>query len=184
MKTLVLSLLLGSFLLLLTGTAYAQTNDNTRRSDQAMNDLLNEVRLLREDIRRLATSAYRAAALTERVKLQQDQVNRMNNDLIGVRADISAARSTRSQLKEKIAVTQQRVESGSASPNDLNSLKAMLADLDQREPELTLKESQLSTQLNNERANLEELYKKLDAIDVELQSQSNDEKTPKQKPQE
>jgi len=58
----------------------------------------------------------------------------------------------------------------------------MLSDLDQREQDLIVKESQLGGQLNLERGTLEELQKKLDAIDGELQSISNDEKRPNEKP--
>ena len=49
--------------------------------------------------------------------------------------------------------------------------------------DLIVRESQLSGQLNFERTTLKELQKKLDAIDVELQSISNDEKRPREKQQ-
>jgi chromosome segregation ATPase len=130
----------------------------------------------------LTTGAYRAQAMLERLKLQQEQVNRLNHDWTAVRNELDAARSGRTQLKEKITITQERVEAGVASPGDLNGLKAMLSDLDQREQELIVKETQLSGQLNLERTALEELQKKLDAIDIELQSISNNEKRPKEKP--
>jgi hypothetical protein len=177
MKKITLSLIfLFCVLLLSEQTGYAQTNDNSPRSEQVMNALLNEVRLLREDLRRLTTSTYRAHAMIERLKLQQDQVNRINNDLIATRAELAAVRSGRVQLKEKIGITQQRVDNGTSPGTELNGLKAMVTELDQREPDLVLKEAQVNAQLNLERTNLEELQKRLDAIDVELQSISKEEK--------
>jgi len=158
------------------------SNAQTPGSDQAMKELLKEVRMLREDVRRLTTGAYRAQAMLERLKLQQEQVNRLNHDWMAVRADLDGTRSSRSQLKEKIAIIQQKVEIGAAPGSDLNGLKTMLSDLDQREQDLIVKESQLGGQLNLERSTLEELQKKLDAIDVELRSISNDEKRPSEKP--
>ncbi len=179
MNKLTLCLLLGlAGVMLIPNASYAQTQS----SDQAMKELLKEVRMLREDVRRLTTGAYRAQSVLERLKLQQEQVNRLNHDWMAVRADLIAIRSGRAQLKEKIAITQQRVETGVASGSDLNGLKAMLSDLDQREQDLIVKESQLGGQLNLERGSLEELQKKLDAIDGELQSISNDEKRPNEKP--
>jgi len=185
MKKLMLSLFLGLSLLLISEqVGRAQASDQAQRSEQVMGQLLNEVRLLRQDLLRLTTSTYRSQAIIERLKLQQEQVTRLSNDLGAVRNELAAAKSGRAQIKEKMAVIQQRIEIGAAPSADLNSLKTMLEDLDQREPDLGLKESQLSGQLNIERSNLEELYKKLDAIDAELQSLSNNDKTSKPKPQE
>jgi len=165
-------------LMLIPTSSYGQAQS----SDQSIKDLLKEVKLLREDVRRLTTSAYRAQAMLERLKLQQEQVNRLNHDWTAVRNELDAARSGRTRLKEKIAITQERVEAGVAPPGDLNGLKAMLSELDQREQELIVKETQLSGQLNLERTTLEELQKKFDAIDIELQSIGNNEKHPKEKP--
>jgi chromosome segregation ATPase len=179
MNRFTLRLLLGLVgLVLIPASSYAQTQS----SDQSMKELINEVRLLREEVRRLTSGAYRAQAMLERLKLQQEQVNRLNHDWMAVRNELSGIRGGRAEVKEKIVATQERIAAGTAPNGDINGLKAMLSDLDQREQDLILKESQLSGQLNLERTTMEELQKKLDAIDIELQSISSDEKRPKEKP--
>ena len=65
--------------------------------------------------------------------------------------------------------------------SELLAAKASLADMDQREPNLTVRESELTGQLNLERGTLEELNKKLDSIEQDMLSITRDDDKPAKK---
>lgn len=133
-----------------------------------MKDLLSEVRLLRQDLRRLSSTTYRANTMIERLRIQQSQVNRLTTELSNVRGQLASIKSGRIELKEKIKELQRRWDAGAIPESELNAAKSALAEMDQREPDLTVKESELAGQLVAERTNLEELNRRLDAIEQEL----------------
>ena len=158
------------FHLFASGTVHSQSAGTQQRSDQLMIDLLKEVRLLRTDLRRLSASSYRAHTMIERLRVQQAQVNRLSQELNTVRDQLTAVRSKRSELKGSLPELQKRWENGLVPEAELTAIKTALTELDQREPELTLRESQLSTQLNLEREALEQINAKLDAFEQEMLS--------------
>jgi len=180
MKRINLSLLVGlaCMLFLWQQPAYSQTSTT---SEQVMSDLLNEVRALRQDLRRMTATAYRAQTMIERLRVQQGQVNRVSLELNRVRMELADLKSSRVELKQKLADTEKKLEAGLIPPSELTAIKATLADFDRREPELMIRESQLGAELTVEQGNLEALNKRLDAIEQELLSvtKSDDEKPPK-----
>jgi predicted nucleic acid-binding Zn-ribbon protein len=167
MKRFNLSLLVGlaCMLFLCPQPGYAQTSG---RSEQVMNDLLTEVRQLRQDVRRMTATAYRAQTMIERLRVQQGQVNRLTLDLNRVRLELSELKSSRVELKKKLADVSKKVEAGLVPPTEVNTIKTTLANLDQREPELMLRESQLGAELTAAQGDLEVLNKRLEAIEEEL----------------
>ena len=174
-KTLCLSLMLTSFVLLNQQSASAQTNTATSpRSDQALNDLLTEVRLLRQDLRKLSSTTYRANTMIERLRIQQGQVNRLTQELSNVQGELLLIKSRQIELKDRMTTMQRKWDIGAIAESELTAVKAALDELSQREPQLTLKESELTNQLTVERATLEELNRKLDAIEQELLSVGQD----------
>ena len=140
-KTLCLSLILGGFVLLNQLSASAQTNTPTSpRSDQAINDLLTEVRLLRQDLRRLSSTTYRANTMIERMRIQQGQVNRLTQELSNVQGELVSNKSRQIELKDRVATLQKKWDIGAMPESELTAAKAALDELNQREPQLTLRE--------------------------------------------
>lgn len=163
-----------TFLLTVSNTGLAQNSEKESPPDQVMKDLLSEVRLLRQDLRKLSSTTYRAHNMIERLRIQQSQVNRLAAELSNVRGQLASIKSGRLELKEQIKELQKRWDLGTIPESELITAKRALADMDQREPDLTVKESELVGQLIIERANLEALNKRLDDIEQELLSITQD----------
>lgn len=152
--------------------SYAQSEASPKSAqpnqEQVMRELLSEVRQLRLDVRRIAGNAYRAQTMIERLRLQQGQVNRLTLELSKVRGQISDLKTARVALKEEVAAVQRKYDVGVLPSSEMNALKARIEGLDQREPDLTTRESQLAGELSVEQANLEKLSTRLDEIEREL----------------
>jgi predicted nuclease with TOPRIM domain len=116
--------------------------------------------------------------MIERLRVQQGQVNRLTLELNRVRLELAGLKSSRVELKEKLTETEKRWEAGAIPSSEVTAIKTTLADLDRREPELMIRESQLGAELTVEQGNLEALNKRLDAIEQELLTitKSDDEK--------
>ena len=166
--------LIGTFTLTVGTTSHAQTGPTQAPIDQVMKDLLTEVRLLRQDLRKLSSTTYRANTMIERLRIQQSQVNRLTTELSNVRGQLASIKSGRIELREKVKDLQKRWDAGTIPEAELIVAKSALTELDQRDPDLTVKESELASQLIIERANLEELSRRLDAIEQELSTITQD----------
>ena len=142
MKRFIWCLFLGmTFLLTVSNTSFAQNSAKESPPDQVMKDLLSEVRLLRQDLRKLSGTTYRAHTMIERLRIQQSQVNRLTTELSNVRGQLASIKSGRLELNKQIKELQKRWDSGAIPESELIAAKRALADLDQREPDLTVKES-------------------------------------------
>ncbi len=162
---------LAAVILLCPQGGNAQTNNTNRAaSELVMNQLLEEVRMLRQEVRRLSAGTVRAHALLERLRLQQGQVNRLTVDLNRLRAELTSMRSQKAEVKGKLGSLQQKYDAGMLQLSDLEAAKAILADIDQREPDMATRELQLNNELIVEREVLEELNRKLDTIEREMQT--------------
>jgi hypothetical protein len=152
--------------------SYAQSEGSSRSSQviqgQMLKELLDEVRQLRIDLMRMNGNAYRAQMMIERLRLQQEQVNRLTLELNKVNSEIGDLRSARPGLKEKIEGLEKKVETGVISPSELKAAKAAMERLGQREQSLVEREPQLTAELSAERGNLEALKVRLDEIEREI----------------
>jgi len=166
--------------ILVSPQSFAQTNVSSKptvpNQEQVMKDLLTEVRQLRQEVRRMATSAYRAQTLIERVRVQQEQVNRLALELGRVQSQISELRSKRGELQARILAMEKRFEAGLLPESEINADKSALESLNQRESELMDRESRLTIELAAERAALALLNRRLDEVEQELQSIGSDDK--------
>ena len=171
MKRTNLAILLGAtmFLLFCSASVNAQSTSGGR-SDQVVNQLLDEVRILRQEVRRLSLGTLRAQLYLEQMRARQDQVNRLNTELTRVRTQLMSIRAELSVVKAKLPGLQQRYDSGVIEVSELDAAKANLASLQERENELATRELQINSELNPERTELEDLRKKFDAIERELQT--------------
>ena len=165
-------------LLFSCGAGHAQTTD---RTDQAISDLLKEVRLLRKDLRQITANAFRANSLIERLRLQQGQINRLTQELNTVRSQLREIKYSRNDLMSKLKDLEKNIDAGLTPPSETEPIKTTLAELDRREAELMTRESQLASELTVQQGVLEDLSNKLDNIERELLivSSDNDERPAK-----
>src|SRR5215813_1932607 len=147
-----------TFIVLSSQRSYAQSETPSRSPQinqaQMLKELLDEVRQLRLDLSRMNGIAYRAQIVVDRLKMQQEQVNRLSVELNRVNTEISELKSERPALKEKIEGLEKQYETGVVPDTELKAAKAAMERLSQRERSLMEREPQLTAELNIERGNL------------------------------
>ena len=156
-------------LFLTSATALAQATPASRpTSEQSLQELVREVRQLRTTLQRINTAMYKGQVLIERLKLQQEQVARLTRDLADARENLSEVKVHQTRLTDLATKTEAGVESGTKHPGEIASLKAELEMLKEREQRLTAREIRLANDLELERARLNELNDRLNALELEL----------------
>ena len=155
--------------LITPGETVAQSTAAARpASEQSLQDLVNEVRELRATLQRINSAMYKGQVLLERYKLQQEQVARISRELAEARDKLSEMRAERMRLKEWISKIEAGVETGVKHPSELATIKVDLEALREREPKLEAREAQLANELELERAKLNDLNNRLNALELEL----------------
>jgi len=137
-------------------------------SEQSLQELVVEVRQLRATLQRMNAAIYRGQVLLERLKLQQEQVTRISRELSGVHEELQELRGVQQRMKEMIPRVQEAVDAGTKHSSELASLKFELEQISQREQRSMARESRLAADLESERAILNDLNDKLNAL-VELE---------------
>ena len=146
-----------------------KTQDAVRpSSEQSLQELVSEVRQLRATLQRMNAAVYRGQVLLERLKIQQEQVSRISRELAGVREEVQELRGVQQRIKEMIPRMQEGVDAGTKQLGELLELKRELEQLSQREQRSMARETRLATDLENERAILNDLNDKLNSL-VELE---------------
>jgi chromosome segregation ATPase len=152
--------------------SFAQSESSSRSSQlnqgQMLKELLDEIRQLRIDLSRMSGNAYRAQMVIERLRLQQEQVNRLTIELNKVNTEISDLKSARPGLQEKIEGLEKKLKTGLIPDSEVKAAKAAMERLNQREQGLVEREPQLTAELSAERGNLESLKARLDEIEREI----------------
>ena len=137
-------------------------------SEQSLQELVKEVRQLRATIQRMNAAAYKGQIALERLRLQQEQVSRISSELNDIRDNLSEIRSQQSRLKELMTRTESGVETGVKHPAELAAVKAEFDTINQRELRLSARETQLANDLELERAKLNDLNDRLNALELEV----------------
>jgi chromosome segregation ATPase len=146
----------------------APPNAGGSRPDQVVQELLGEVRQLRIALQQISVNAYRGQVMVERLRLQQEQVNRLSQELGSTRNQIGEMKSALVVMKAKLDDTEKQQDKGLVSESETAEHKEMLDDFRRREQILSEREIQLAAQLEDERANLAGLNKRLDALELEM----------------
>lgn len=165
MKKLYCLLFVIAVCLLASSSTWAQT---AVVSDQKFQELVNEVRQLRLEVQRLSTSAQRLQLLLERTRSQQDMVTRLTQQLSGVRDELSSIQARQSLLKDELVEAEKRKEAGLSNPAEVTSLTTQQRSLAQLEQRLADRELQLASELELERATLNDLKTRLDKLEQEI----------------
>jgi predicted nuclease with TOPRIM domain len=142
---------------------------------QMMQALLGEVQQLRLAIQRSNLNIYHAQIAIERMRLQQQRVDRQTEQLRGVRDHVAQIKMGQAEVQEELKRIERRLseEADVVRRRDLEgpyeSMKTRLAQMVQEEMRLREQESQLVAQLQTEQGRLAELNDQLDALQRELQ---------------
>lgn len=137
-------------------------------SEQSLQELVREVRQLRATLQRMNTAMYKGQVMLERFKLQQEQVSRMSRELNDVRESLQEVKAEVSKWGEALILAERGLEAGLKNPNDLPELRKQIEVMSQREQRLAARESQLTNELEAERAKLNELNDRLNLLESEL----------------
>ena len=148
-------------------------------SERTLKALLDEVRQLRIALERMNLSAYRAQILVERLRAQQDRVERLRRDIDSVRNQINEVLLNQPRAEEMVKDLKAKVEAGVQDETPYKEANAWLEQLSQREQQLRQREIQLNTELEIERGSLIDLNSRLDILEREMAGMTPDDK-PKQ----
>lgn len=145
--------------------------------EQTLQALLSEVHQLRVTLQRANLNTYQAQITIERLKLQQQRVDRLTGQLSDIRHQLADTRRALSQksteLKgaEMILAQETNAAERANRENYVRAVKFELEELTQREQQQHESETQLDAQLLLEQAKLSELSDRLDSLQRELETQ-------------
>ena len=138
------------------------------KQEKMMEALLDEVHRLRVAMQQITVNAYRGQVMVERLRLQQDQVDRLSRELEGVRNQIGDVRAAQVIGKESLDEAEKQREVGMSSEAAVKIVRARFEDFKRQEQRLSERENQLAGDLAIERANLADLNIRLDALEREM----------------
>ena len=164
MKRLVVCLfvLIVCTLLLTPASSFAQTQPAT--SEQSLQELVKEVRQLRATLQRMNAAVYKGQMMMERLKLHQEQVNRLELELRETRDNLSDLQSEEMKVKQMLNHADNGVKAGTTNETELVSFKAEYNVIRERQSRARLRESQLSLELASERNTLNVLNERLNML--------------------
>ena len=155
----------GFFAVVVAPDTMAQT---ASKPDPVVKELLNEVQQLRIALQQISVSAYRGQIMVERLRLQQESVNRVSRELQDVRAGIAELKAFEPVAKERLDDAEEQFIRGVISEPKVKDVRAGLVDLKRRRQSLDEREVQLSIELTQERNNLADLNKRLEELEREM----------------
>jgi chromosome segregation ATPase len=162
-------LLLGA--LWLTPAALAQSPS----TDSTLQALLNEVRLLRQQLEAHNAAGQRTQILFFRIQTQQAAVTRASQRVDDARGKLADTQEARRKLEGEAKAVQDNLEHAD-NPADRKNFENMISyfkrhseELNEEEQQRQAKVSEAEEQLRAERAKLDDLDARLDELERELQ---------------
>ena len=169
---------------LLTAAKTFSSSAQPVQSEQTLQTLLGEVHQLRLVLQRANLNTYHAQITIERMKLQQQRVDRLTAQLGEVRKQLAETRKPLSWIPGNMRADEMRLaqETDAAKRADfersIRQLKAELEEATRKEQQEQAYETQLNAQLLVEQAKLAELNERLDILQRELETQMATDKPP------
>jgi chromosome segregation ATPase len=164
--------------LLTAAKAFSSSSAQPVQSEQTLQALLGEVHQLRLVLQRANLNTYHAQITIERMKLQQQRVDRLQtqlgearNQLANTRKQLSQMSSTDLKVAEMNVANETDAAKRAEGERGLKYFKAELEELTQKEQQQQASETQLQAQLQSEQAKLSELNERLDTLQRELETQ-------------
>lgn len=151
--------------------------ENTAGDQQVLQALLSEVRQLRLTLQRTNLSVFRAQIMIERLRTQQERVERLARQLEENQNEITGSALSQSQLSERSRdlESQIKLEQDVGRRAQLEAqyreLKYITDQQTERETQLRSRQAQLTTQLQAERTKLDEIDSRLEALEQQLEQQ-------------
>jgi hypothetical protein len=157
-------------------------------NEQAMQALVNEVRQLRLAIQRSNLNTHHSQVIIERMRSQQQAVDRLADRLRWARDESSRFKMylplQQAEIQNRLKVIEADLsetldaKTRRAKEGELEIIKQRLGMMGQEETRLRENESQLTAQLQIEQAKLAELDDQLDALRRELETPPAENKQP------
>lgn len=152
--------------------------------EQILQALLTEVRQLHLSLKRTNFSLFRAQIIVERMRLQQDRVDRLMQQLEELRTEAADNKSNQSRLQDRIKELDSRISQEqnqtlrSQFESEQKEMKSLLEQMGESEERNRGRENQLNIQIQAEQDKLRRLNDRLDAIERDMESQSSPPSTP------
>ena len=138
------------------------------KQEQVMQGLLDEVHQLRLAMQQIGVNAYRGQVMVERLRLQQERVDRITRELEGVKTQIGEMKAVQLTYKDKLDEAEKQQDKGMLSEAAVKMTRLGLEEFKRTEQSLSERENQLTGDLAIERASLDDLNKRLDGLEREM----------------
>ena len=166
-----------SFLGVLVVTTVPAQAEKSTEENQTLRTLLSEVRQLRKTMQTTGLNAYRGQLILERMRLANEQVERMAQKLETAREDVEKIERTIPSFEEKSkvmeTVLQQETDVATRAKVEFE-IKQHKQQTERYKVLLTRareREQQLSTDLRTSQARLSELESRLDLLEREIENE-------------
>lgn len=163
-------------LLLMTATiASAQSSGS---DNQAMQALLNEIRLLRQDLRANAVASQRLQILVHRLEVQEAAVTQATREFNDAHSRVTGMQERLKRLNEQVDRFQEEKDNATDPEQTkqlddaLKQMRGEIAVVQGQQPDADQKEGAAEDALRTAQQKLEELEDKLDRVDRELEALS------------
>lgn len=162
---------------------HSQTNANqAAQGDNVLQSLLSEVRQLRIAMQRANLSTQLALTAVERMKLQQQRVERLTEQLRGIRDHSANLKLAQAEVQYELKQIEQRLhqESDVGKRAELEqhqgAIKVRFENMGKEQERLQEQETQSAAHLQTEQTRLTELNDQLDSLQRDLQIQADETK--------
>jgi chromosome segregation ATPase len=173
---------LAVFYLALTSSMSAQTTMPraevpTTDDKQMLQMILGEVRQLRSAVSKAQTNTSRLQIAIERLRRQQEQVDRLTAQLQETQNEAQMIKSSKPEMEEQVKELENLIQQAqneqqrSEMQAAYKEIKNGLAQQAQREEQLEDIHTKITVQLQSERSKLEEMNNLLDSLQREMESQ-------------
>jgi len=154
-----------------------RTAETTPDGQPALQSLLREVRQLRLALQRTNLNVFRAQIMLERMRTQQERVDRLTRQLEENQNEITGSDLSQSQITERSRDLESQIKQEQDAERraqleaQSKELKFIMDQQTERETQLRARQAQLTTQLLTERAKLDEMDSRLESLERELEPQ-------------
>jgi hypothetical protein len=152
-----------------------RTAETTAGDQQVLQALLSEVRQLRLTLQRTNLSVFRAQIMIERLRMQQERVDRLARQLEENQNEFTGSALSQSQLTERSKELESQIkleqDAGRRAQFEAQykELKYIMDQQTERETQLRARQAQLTVQLQAERTKLDQIDSRLEALERELE---------------
>jgi chromosome segregation ATPase len=167
----VIPLFMLSLALATTGSTSSRSADIGTGTETNLQELLDEVRKIRKVVQANRLDAYRGLMIVERLRLQQEHVDRLTRQLDELRLDLSNMETQIPTMQDRVKDFEAQVDSEQDTTrkgqltSELRAFKSLLDQQLSQHQAFRERDAQLSVQVQSEQDKLNELTQKLEAYE-------------------